>query len=209
MLQLMRCIWEGNMTNLRHVVEFKLMLENTHTWATRVFKPLIGIYIHQWKLETRRTDDRAISVASTPAQRDLDVSRRLTPRVESILQRYATTAISPDQPSRATSTLVGIQQLLEAERERTNILIDSMFAERMDGLNVDSRRLQARASTVDSFIYTRTRRIHGRRSDLDEILPTTELNDGEYHEDEFLSSDYLEDSQDSTNLGYIKEESEY
>ncbi|SPJ71774.1 uncharacterized protein FTOL_01502 [Fusarium torulosum] len=215
---LMRCIWEGNMTNLRHVVEFKLLLENTYTWATRVFKPLLGSYIYQWKLETRRTDDRGISAASTTAQRDLDVSKRLTPRVEDILQRYATTAINPNEPSRATAMMVGyIQQLIKAERDETNRQIELKFAERMKGLNIGSKKLQSRVPTVDSFTYTR----NDKRSYLDEILPTTELNDGEYHEDEFLGSEYSEDSQgafqcsddseeseDSKDLGDTEEESE-
>ncbi|KAG5661896.1 hypothetical protein KAF25_004135, partial [Fusarium avenaceum] len=213
---LMRCIWEGNMTNLRHVVEFRLMLENTHTWATRVFKPLLGTYIHKWKLETRKNDDRDISPASATAQRDFNVSARLTPRVEGILQRYATTAINPDQPSQTTSVLVGyIQELLKAERKETNKQMDLLFAQRMDGLNVSSERVQLRASTKDSFIYTRPRTIRGQRSDHDAILPTTEADDeflisddSEDSQDEFQDSDNSEESEGSQDLGDTEEESE-
>ncbi|KAI6777465.1 hypothetical protein HG530_001410 [Fusarium avenaceum] len=213
---LMRCIWEGNMTNLTHVVEFKLMLENTHTWATRVFKPLLGTYIHKWKLETRRTDDGGNSVASDPVQRDLDVSARLTPRVEGILQRYATTAINPYQPSQTTSVLVGyIQELLKAEREETNKQIDLLFAQKMNGLNIGSGRLQSRASTKDSFTYTRLSNIRGQRSQHDAILPTTEVNDeslnsddSEESQDEFQDSDNSEESEGSQDLGDTEEESE-
>ncbi|KAM0337696.1 hypothetical protein ACHAPU_011526 [Fusarium lateritium] len=213
---LMRCIWEGNMTNLTHVVEFKLMLENTHTWATRVFKPLLATYIHKWKLETPRTDDGGTSAASVPVQRDLDVSARLTPRVEGILQRYATTAINPNQPSQTTSVLVGyIQELLKAEREETNKQIDLLFAQKMNGLNIGSGRLQSRASTKDSFTYTRLSNIRGQRSHHDAILPTTEASDetlnsddSEDSQDEFQDSDNSEESEGSQDLGDTEEESE-
>ncbi|KAH6950235.1 hypothetical protein DER45DRAFT_92938 [Fusarium avenaceum] len=213
---LMRCIWEGNMTNLRHVVEFRLMLENIHSWATRVFKPLLGTYIHKWKLETRKNDDRDISPASATAQRDLNVSARLTPRVEGILQRYATTAINPDQPSQTTSVLVGyIQELLKAERKETNKQIDLLFAQRMDGLNVGSERVQWRASTKDSFVYTRLKNVRGQRSHHEAVLPTTEASDESLNSDdsedsqyEFRDSDNSEESEGSQDLGDTEEESE-
>ncbi|KIL89208.1 hypothetical protein FAVG1_07602 [Fusarium avenaceum] len=45
---MMQCIWEGKMTNLDDIEKFRLILENTHTWAARVFRPLISTYIEQW-----------------------------------------------------------------------------------------------------------------------------------------------------------------
>ncbi|CAF3541645.1 unnamed protein product [Fusarium graminearum] len=46
---MMQCIWDGDMTEPHDVVKFRLILENIHTWATRVFKPLITTYIDQWR----------------------------------------------------------------------------------------------------------------------------------------------------------------
>ncbi|KAH6964554.1 hypothetical protein DER45DRAFT_626932 [Fusarium avenaceum] len=46
---MMQCIWTGNMTNLHDIQEFRLILENTHTWAARVFRPLISTYVEQWR----------------------------------------------------------------------------------------------------------------------------------------------------------------
>jgi hypothetical protein len=83
-----------------------------------------------------------------------------------------------------------------------------MIAERMNGLNIGATNLQSRGPTVDSFTYTRTRIIHGKRSDRDEILPTTELTDGEYHEDEFTDSEYSEDSQGESQGSEDSEDSE-
>ncbi|KAF4946031.1 hypothetical protein FGADI_11535 [Fusarium gaditjirri] len=45
----MQCIWTGDMTEPRDIVNFRTILENTYTWAKRVFKPLIATYIDQWK----------------------------------------------------------------------------------------------------------------------------------------------------------------
>ncbi|EXK82051.1 hypothetical protein FOQG_13567 [Fusarium oxysporum f. sp. raphani 54005] len=46
---MMRCIWDGDMTEPEDIIKFRLILENIHTWATRVFKPLITTYIDQWR----------------------------------------------------------------------------------------------------------------------------------------------------------------
>ncbi|KAF4448397.1 hypothetical protein F53441_8205 [Fusarium austroafricanum] len=46
---MMQCIWDGDMTEPDDIIEFRLILENIHTWATRVFKPLITTYIDQWR----------------------------------------------------------------------------------------------------------------------------------------------------------------
>ncbi|PNP79787.1 hypothetical protein FNYG_06880 [Fusarium nygamai] len=46
---MMQCIWTGDMTEPQDIIKFRLILENTYTWAKRVFKPLIATYIDQWK----------------------------------------------------------------------------------------------------------------------------------------------------------------
>lgn len=47
--QIMRAIWKGDMTKLDDIIQFQLILENTHTWTMRVFKPLMASYIGQWR----------------------------------------------------------------------------------------------------------------------------------------------------------------
>ncbi|KAF9773210.1 hypothetical protein IL306_009021 [Fusarium sp. DS 682] len=46
---MMQCIWTGDMTEPQDILKFRLILENTYTWAKRVFKPLIATYIDQWR----------------------------------------------------------------------------------------------------------------------------------------------------------------
>lgn len=45
----MRAIWKGSMINAKDVVEFYMLLDNLYTWAMRVFKPTVALYLHQWK----------------------------------------------------------------------------------------------------------------------------------------------------------------
>nr|RBQ93888.1 hypothetical protein FVER53263_21161 [Fusarium verticillioides] len=45
----MQCIWTGDMRDPEDILKFRIILENTYTWAKRAFKPLIATYIDQWK----------------------------------------------------------------------------------------------------------------------------------------------------------------
>ncbi|KAI1048912.1 hypothetical protein LB506_005173 [Fusarium annulatum] len=42
---IMRAIWKGDVKNLTDNMAFWMILDNAHTWATRVFKPTIASYI--------------------------------------------------------------------------------------------------------------------------------------------------------------------
>ncbi|KAI1770207.1 hypothetical protein F4818DRAFT_433809 [Hypoxylon cercidicola] len=46
----MICIWKGFMTTIVDIVKLEAILENLHTWATRVLRPWISHCIDQWKL---------------------------------------------------------------------------------------------------------------------------------------------------------------
>lgn len=41
----MRAIWKGDVKSLTDIMAFWMILDNAHTWATRVFKPTIASYI--------------------------------------------------------------------------------------------------------------------------------------------------------------------
>ncbi|KAG4260219.1 hypothetical protein FPRO03_02042 [Fusarium proliferatum] len=46
---MMQRIWEGDMTEIRDIREFQLILENTYTWAMRVYKLQINGFIDYWR----------------------------------------------------------------------------------------------------------------------------------------------------------------
>ncbi|KAF5253721.1 hypothetical protein FANTH_1413 [Fusarium anthophilum] len=59
---IMQLIWEGDMTETRDIREFQIILENTYTWAMRVFKHQINGFIELWRAAH-------CSVESTPVRR--------------------------------------------------------------------------------------------------------------------------------------------
>ncbi|KAF5988982.1 hypothetical protein FBULB1_1224 [Fusarium bulbicola] len=59
---IMQLIWEGDMTETRDIREFQLILENTYTWAMRVFKHQTNGFIELWRAAH-------CSVESTPVRR--------------------------------------------------------------------------------------------------------------------------------------------
>ncbi|SCO86238.1 uncharacterized protein FRV6_10365 [Fusarium oxysporum] len=72
---MMQCIWTGDMTEPQDILKFRLILENTYTWAKRVFKPLIATYIDQWKFACTNDIPRAENTETKRRQERLELSR--------------------------------------------------------------------------------------------------------------------------------------
>ncbi|KAF4338041.1 hypothetical protein FBEOM_8046 [Fusarium beomiforme] len=66
---MMQCIWTGDMTEPDDITKFQLILENTYTWANRVFKQLMATYIHQWR-------SAFASSISSPSAANTELARR-------------------------------------------------------------------------------------------------------------------------------------
>ncbi|RKL33944.1 hypothetical protein BFJ72_g9726 [Fusarium proliferatum] len=88
---MMQRIWEGDMTEIRDIREFQLILENTYTWAMRVFKLQINGFIEYWRAAH-------CSIDSTPLRR----SSRLREKAAS-----QPGTPSGSQTTQATSAKVG------------------------------------------------------------------------------------------------------
>jgi hypothetical protein len=71
----MQCIWTGDMTEPQDILKFRLILENTYTWAKRVFKPLIATYIDQWMFACSIDIPSAANTEMTRRQERLELSR--------------------------------------------------------------------------------------------------------------------------------------
>ncbi|KAF5256108.1 hypothetical protein FOXYS1_13432 [Fusarium oxysporum] len=72
---MMQCIWTGDMTEPQDIIKFRLILENTYTWAKRVFKPLIATYIDQWKFACMKDITSDKKTAMKRRQDKLELSR--------------------------------------------------------------------------------------------------------------------------------------
>ncbi|EXK33501.1 hypothetical protein FOMG_10775 [Fusarium oxysporum f. sp. melonis 26406] len=72
---MMQCIWTGDMTEPQDILKFRLILENTYTWAKRVFKPLIATYIDQWKFACTNGIPSAANTEMKRRQERMELSR--------------------------------------------------------------------------------------------------------------------------------------
>ncbi|KAH7227378.1 hypothetical protein BKA60DRAFT_506402 [Fusarium oxysporum] len=72
---IMQCIWTGDMTEPHDILKFRLILENTYTWAIRVFKPLVATYIDQWRFAYPADSPSLASMARARQQHKLELTR--------------------------------------------------------------------------------------------------------------------------------------
>lgn len=63
------------MTVPQDILKFRLILENTYTWAKRVFKPLIATYVDQWKFACVDDIPSAAYTESRHRRERLELSR--------------------------------------------------------------------------------------------------------------------------------------
>lgn len=71
----MQCIWTGDMTEPHDILKFRLILENTYTWAIRVFKPLVATYIDQWRFAYPADSQSLANMARARQQHKLELTR--------------------------------------------------------------------------------------------------------------------------------------
>ncbi|KAF5007530.1 hypothetical protein FDECE_6121 [Fusarium decemcellulare] len=133
---IMRQIWNGDMTEIEDVVKFQLILENIHTWAMRVFKPLISSYIDLWKLVHL---DSSASVGDAPLVRRrqlMDHCKTGTPIVQGILDHLSSVQLGDPDSARITPLLIGllIQQVQTSERRLLVQEVDRIVTERIGAL---------------------------------------------------------------------------
>jgi len=74
---MMQCIWKGDITNPHDIIKFRLILENTYTWATRVYKPLLTTYIDRWSFACSDAALNSARSAMVPRQQKMELSKGL------------------------------------------------------------------------------------------------------------------------------------
>ncbi|KAF4461146.1 hypothetical protein FALBO_12064 [Fusarium albosuccineum] len=131
---IMRHIWNGDMTKIKDVVKFQLILENIHTWAMRVFKPLISSYIDLWKLVH---SDGSPSIAALVRRRRLmERCQTGTPIVQGILDHLSSVQLHGPESAQITPLLIGllVQQVQESERWLLVQEVDRIVTKRIEAL---------------------------------------------------------------------------
>ncbi|KAI7763369.1 hypothetical protein LZL87_010434 [Fusarium oxysporum] len=72
---MMQCIWTGDMTEPQDIGTFRVILENTYTWAKRVFKPWIATDIDQWRFARFDVLPSVENTKLAPRQEAMELSR--------------------------------------------------------------------------------------------------------------------------------------
>ncbi|KAF5967124.1 hypothetical protein FBULB1_11329 [Fusarium bulbicola] len=139
---MMNCIWKGDMTIPQDIVKFRLILENTYTWATRVFKPLITTYIDQWRFVHSRggLDSTSATLALARRQQTMELSGSVLPLIQGVLDRQSSLELDDSLHHRLTPMLMGVlvQQIFAAERQTLTREMDRIVAEKVKSLSLNA-----------------------------------------------------------------------
>ncbi|KAK2924781.1 hypothetical protein FoTM2_015059 [Fusarium oxysporum f. sp. vasinfectum] len=135
----MRAIWKGDVKYLTDIMAFQMIIENTHTWATRVFKPLIASYIEQWKhihsgQKTGMVADPLLTAKSEAfRQKTIEKRRLVVPMVRDLLDAPAGMELDDMAHKKVTPLFLGMlmHQICSTEREFISSQIDKAVTDRL------------------------------------------------------------------------------
>lgn len=118
LLQMMRAIWEGDMTKLDDITNFQLILDNTHTWAMREYKPLMSTYINQWIHIHCRSGIDSANAALVQRQQLTERCQQIVPVVQGILETHSSIELDYSKHSMMTPLLLSllVKEILSSER---------------------------------------------------------------------------------------------
>lgn len=156
----MRPIWEGWMIKLDDVIKFRMILENIHTWAMRVFKPQIASYIGLWRLVHCQSGPNSGTALLTHRQEVIDRCQVVRPMVQAYLDHHSTIEIHGGKHPQVTPMLLGLlfHQMMVSERQEILQGVDLLIAERIQTLNVKE--------TIHPTIQTSGQQNMSRRSSI-------------------------------------------
>ncbi|KAH7312586.1 hypothetical protein B0I35DRAFT_437331 [Stachybotrys elegans] len=142
---IMRAIWEGDMMKLNDVIMLRLILENTHTWAMRTYKPLISSHINQWRFVHSQPEAGGPASQLLRQQETMNRHQAVGSVVKNVLDQFS--ALEINDSKTLTPLMAGLimQQICTTERQSLLGDIDRIVKDRMNAL-----ALQRTASAVAS-----------------------------------------------------------
>lgn len=110
------------------ILEFRMILENTYTWAKRVFKPLIATYIDQWKFAYAIDIPAVATVEKQRRQQTLELSRSALRLALSSLDTQPSLESHDDSFRSVTNSVIDlcdrfvqdVQRVIEEELKRSS-----------------------------------------------------------------------------------------
>ncbi|ENH75823.1 hypothetical protein FOC1_g10001973 [Fusarium oxysporum f. sp. cubense race 1] len=191
---MMKCIWKGDMTIPQDIVKFRLILENTYTWATRVFKPLITTYIDQWRFVHSRGGLDSTSATMARRQQAMELSGSALPLIQGVLDRQSSFELDDSLHHRLTPMLMGVlvQQICAAERQTLTQEMDRIVTEKIGALSLNAK--------VSSYQCTSNSRTGTTDEQTQESSQATTVNVEDPKDDDYVDSQPCRsESNDSTS----------
>lgn len=181
------------MTKLGDVVKFQVILENTHTWAMRVHKPLISSYIEQWRQVHSQDIVPPENSALNRRQQTIERCQVVIPMVQGLLEHYTTLELEDEEKTIVTPLFLGslVQQICSSERQALAEDVDRLITKRLGHLNVSSERTTTERTTVETQRISRRTSFESNKSTLPGPSPTDSGEDSE--DDDY--EDHIEPSE--------------
>ncbi|KAF5649625.1 hypothetical protein F52700_521 [Fusarium sp. NRRL 52700] len=142
---MMRVIWNGDMTKLADVVMLQMVLDNAHTWATRVFKPLIASYLEQWQYVFDGSTagealghNPAFFLSKKRREKTVEQRRAIVPMVQGLLDDQATMELDDMASKKVTPLLLGLMmhQICSLEKELITSEVDRVVSQKLERLSM-------------------------------------------------------------------------
>ncbi|KAF4970775.1 hypothetical protein FZEAL_9973 [Fusarium zealandicum] len=141
---IMRTVWNGDMTKLADIVKLQMILENTHTWAMRAFKPLVSSYLEQWihvhlQQHVGGGDVQSLwNESKSRRQKTIDQRRAVLPMVQSLLEDHDQAIVELDDTAhrKVTPLLLGLlmHQICLSERDFISSEVDRAVTDKVKAL---------------------------------------------------------------------------
>ncbi|KAF5241411.1 hypothetical protein FAUST_3841 [Fusarium austroamericanum] len=141
---IMHAVWSGDMTKLMDTLKLQIILDNVHTWAMRVFKPLISTYIEQWhyvhchpSLDIPEVH-AMLSQSKYNRDRTIEQRRAILPIVQGLLEDHASMELDELSHKKVTPLLLGLlmHQICSSEREHIAKEVDRAVEDRLRLFNI-------------------------------------------------------------------------
>jgi hypothetical protein len=209
----MRAVWEGDVTIIEDVAKFKIILENVHTWAMRVFRPLIGSHIDAWKYVHLDQNN------STPAalkRRDEIIHHHQSsiPELLEHLDNLGITGLDQRAHQSTSPLLLGMLFQMIQKLERSSLVeqLTGVINERMDrleaALEISSKSSQltpisrgkTREASEDQHIYSNHSSENG---EVDEAQSRHSSHSSDVGEDETVRYSQLTVDDDPADSDYV------
>ena len=161
----MYAIWSGDITQLVDIVKFQSILDNIHTWAMRIFRPMISSHIEQWKYvhchPTLSSQATAAEILKAKEKRQQIVEERRTvvPIVRNLIEDHDKLQLDESSDHAITPLLLGLlmHQICSSQREQIHEQVERAVEDQLKNLglagspSINTRRTNETAFNFNSI----------------------------------------------------------